>query len=177
MKHAEIYHFDQQFDGTHMAPHEIREEARQRGWYGLRIDAREFMDTGKLTIRRMSRKAVVTSTNISRQTSGGGVMGYNDEMRNAERPVSELLDEIERLQTKVDGQELYVRDLEAQLDRAAEIINRLRTALERYGHHLCTCSSLDKMDSGTLFHRSDWPCDCGFKDACREALQEGDRES
>ena len=51
---------------------------------------------------------------------------------------------------------------------------RLRAALERYGHHLYTCSSLDKMDSGTLFHRSDWPCDCGFREAHREALEGGD---
>jgi len=39
---------------------------------------------------------------------------------------------IEYLQTKVDGQEAYVCALEAQRDRAAEIINRLRAALEPF---------------------------------------------
>ena len=75
----------------------------------------------------------------------------------------EAADEIERLQ------EVHKRDL-AEYNRVAADVTRLRAALERYGHHLCTCSSLDKMDSGALFHRSDWPCDCGFKEAHREAL-------
>ena len=76
--------------------------------------------------------------------------------------------EIERLRHEID-----VQCSSEYVERILKENERLRSALELYGHHLCTCSSLDKMDSGTLFHRSDWPCDCGFKEAHREALREG----
>ena len=54
---AEIIALDRTFDATSMTIEEIRREARERGWPGLRIDAEEFNKTGKLIVERMSRKA------------------------------------------------------------------------------------------------------------------------
>ena len=75
---------------------------------------------------------------------------------------TENLKEIERLRHEID-----VQCSSEYVERILKENERLRSALKRYGDHLSTCSSMDKMDSGTLFHRSDWPCDCGFKEAQR----------
>jgi len=53
---AIIKPFDTEFDGTHMTPDEIMREARDRGWPGIRIDASEFVEEDKLTVRRMPRR-------------------------------------------------------------------------------------------------------------------------
>jgi hypothetical protein len=52
----------------------------------------------------------------------------------------------------------YVERLEA---RVAE----LEGALIRYGEHEPECGKWDKMDSGQLFARHDWPCTCGLEQA------------
>ncbi len=55
---AQIIPFDTSFDGTDMPIAEIQRQVRERGWAGLRIDADEWAATGKLIVRRMSRKEV-----------------------------------------------------------------------------------------------------------------------
>lgn len=86
-----------------------------------------------------------------------------------------LMDANVRLSDKVIHLKKECEDKERVIRAGVNTAKRLQAALERYGHHLCTCSSLDKMDSGTLFHRSDWPCDCGFKEAHREAIHTQNR--
>ena len=49
-----IIPFNTRFDGTHMSADQIREEARNRGWSGIKLDASEFIQTGKITVRRLS---------------------------------------------------------------------------------------------------------------------------
>jgi hypothetical protein len=49
-----IFKFDTKFDGTDMTPRQITEEARDRGWSGIKLDASEFIQTGKITVRRLS---------------------------------------------------------------------------------------------------------------------------
>jgi hypothetical protein len=51
-----VLKFNTKFDGTHMSADQIREEARKRGWPGIRLDASEFMNTGVLTVRRLTKK-------------------------------------------------------------------------------------------------------------------------
>lgn len=58
---------------------------------------------------------------------------------------------------------------EAYIQWQGKTIKRLKAALKRYGCHLETCACVDRMDSGELFPRSDWPCDCGFNEAHRES--------
>lgn len=48
--------FVRSFVGTHMSQYEIRDRARELGWPGIRIDARQFNDTGILIVERMSQK-------------------------------------------------------------------------------------------------------------------------
>ena len=48
--------FAVEFDATDMSIDAIREEARERGWPGIHIDIDDFKKTGKLIVRRLSRK-------------------------------------------------------------------------------------------------------------------------
>lgn len=53
---AKIIPFDREFDGTDMTIEQIRAEARERGWPGIRIDAVRFNTGGKLIVERMPRR-------------------------------------------------------------------------------------------------------------------------
>ena len=53
---AKIIAFDRAFDGSGMTIEQIRQEARKRGWPGIRIDAVKFIETDKLIVERMSQK-------------------------------------------------------------------------------------------------------------------------
>ena len=119
--------------------------------------------------------AEIERLRIERDSLHKTVLSHNEEILRLQREVdiqksmwAEAEGENKRLRHEID-----VQCSSEYVERILKENERLRSALELYGHHLCTCSSLDKMDSGTLFHRSDWPCDCGFKEAHREALREG----
>ena len=51
-----ILTFDNQFDATDWPLHKIREEARKRGWPGVKLDADEINRTDRVIVRRLSRK-------------------------------------------------------------------------------------------------------------------------
>ena len=44
------------FDATNMTINEIREEARNRNWRGIRIDTEKFVRTGILTALRLKKQ-------------------------------------------------------------------------------------------------------------------------
>ena len=44
------------FDATNMTIDEIREEARNRNWRGLRINTEKFARTGVLTVLRLNNR-------------------------------------------------------------------------------------------------------------------------
>lgn len=53
---GDVVRLDIQFDATVMTCDEIRQDARQRGWPGISINADEFQKTGRLIVRRLSKK-------------------------------------------------------------------------------------------------------------------------
>jgi len=53
---SNVVHFDREFDGTDMLVREISDTARERGWVSFRIDAVEYNRTGKMMVRRVSRR-------------------------------------------------------------------------------------------------------------------------
>lgn len=44
-----------------------------------------------------------------------------------------------------------------------DALNEYLKELRGYAEHLPGCGSMDRMDCGQLFSRSDWPCSCGLR--------------
>lgn len=68
----------------------------------------------------------------------------------------------------------YALMLIEALAKRDDEIERLRAALQLHGTHTTECAKWDKMDSGQLFMRHDWPCSCGLEEAL---AQESDNDS
>jgi hypothetical protein len=62
----------------------------------------------------------------------------------------------------------FARTLERELSAATERERGLLEALRKHGGHTLDCTKWDRMDSGTLFPRSDWTCSCGLDAALSE---------
>jgi hypothetical protein len=111
----------------------------------------------------------------------------------------EAADELERLTAALDDhlhEALYQKQVKELQERIAELeksielsgtisnyaqetiesaqrkrIAELERVLQIHGVHVTECAKWDKMDSGQLFLRHDWPCSCGLE----AALQEDDK--
>jgi hypothetical protein len=89
--------------------------------------------------------------------------------------LSERLRETAKTCNKRNQFEAHVKQkLEQAADENERLVKRiaeLERVLQIHGVHVTECAKWDKMDSGQLFLRHDWPCSCGLE----AALQEDDK--